>query len=70
MMNQKEFIMLSEHNTLKLNGSNIEESFEAWRDGYLTAKSEVENIYKNSEDYDDFIIKIEQFIDQKLNYFK
>lgn len=70
MINQKEFIMLSEHNTLKLNGSNIEESFEAWRDGYLTAKSEVENIYKNSEDYDDFIIKIEQFIDQKLNYFK
>lgn len=70
MINQKEFIMLSEHNTLKLNGSNIEESFEAWRDSYLTAKSEVENIYKNSEDYDDFIIKIEQFIDQKLNYFK
>lgn len=69
MINQKEFIMLSEHNTLKLNGSNIDESFEAWRDGYLTAKSEVENIYKNSEDYDDFLIKLESFMNQKLEIF-
>lgn len=69
MINQKEFIMLSEHNTLKLNGSNMEESFESWRDGYLTAKSEVENIYKYSEDYDDFLIKLEEFMNQKLEIF-
>jgi len=69
MINQKESIMLSEHNRLKLNGSNMEESFESCRDGYLTAKSEVENIYQHSEDYDDFLIKLEEFMNQKLEIF-
>lgn len=68
-MKQNEFIKLSEKCTKELNGSNMEESFEAWRDGYLTAKSEVENIYKNSEDYDDFLIKLENFMNQKLEIF-
>lgn len=69
-MKQNEFIKLSEKCTKELNGSNLEESFEAWRDGYLTAKIEVENIYKYSEDYDSLLRNIENFIDDYLNVFK
>lgn len=69
-MKQNEFIKLSEKCTKELNGSNLEESFEAWRDGYLTAKIEVGNIYKYSEDYDSFLRNIENFIEDNLNVFK
>ena len=69
-MTQKEFIKRSEREVKLLNGAEDEEVFEAWREGYIGAKLEIEQYYKNSIDYDNFINNLEEFINQKLETLK
>lgn len=68
-MSDKEFIKFSEEKVMDLNGSKIEESFEAWRDGVNEAKRFVRSMM-NSCDMTEFIDKMEEFSEKEFETFK
>ena len=69
-MTNKEFIEKSKKEVIQLNGSKDNDSYQAWRDGYMNAVREVADIIKNSEDNSDFIDKIQFFSEQELEVFE
>jgi hypothetical protein len=68
-MNNKEFILLSEKEVKKLNGSKHEESYEAWRNGYNYLVNKIRQSFEN--DYnDEFMTKMENIAMSDLEEFK
>ena len=69
-MKTKDFFILSEKEVISLNGCTSEESFEAWRAGYLYAQKQIFDIITNqSFDYDDVISNIEYFCNNGIGVF-
>jgi len=59
-MDNKEFIELSEKRVKSLNGSDKEESFEAWRAGYIYFQNIVKKHIRHDH-MEDFLDKMEAY---------